>query len=162
MIKIVFFDIDGVLTSGHVWVDEFGHELKKYQLTEIDAINDIKQSGRRIVAITGEETPIVDVFEKRVKWDLFIKGSKNKAEEVRKIIDDYGISREEACYIGDGKYDISAIEYVGLGVCPSNAINEAKNVADIVLKGSGGENCISELYSVLRKMDESKEVRYDR
>lgn len=149
-IRCVFFDVDGVLTDGNVYVDEYGREIKSFRLTELDALNDIKSICNMIVAITGENTPIIDVFEKRIDWDILVRGCKNKCDEVQRICSEYGLSREEICYIGDGKYDSAAIQYAGLGVCPSNAIQEIKAVADVVLTGKGGENCIYELYQLLK------------
>lgn len=64
MIKIVCLDIDGVLTDGLVHVDQHGNEFKSIKLTELDALNDIKRLGYKLAAITGEDTPIVEVFQK--------------------------------------------------------------------------------------------------
>ena len=151
-IRIVIFDIDGVLTNGMIYVNENGQEVKAFRLTELDALNEIKRDGFRIIAITGEKTRIVDFFENRIEWDLFIKGCKEKDKEIEKICKRFCVSKEQICYIGDGIYDISAIESVGLGVCPSNAIQEVKEIADVVLKGSGGDGCINELHRFLAKM----------
>ena len=149
-IDMVVFDIDGVLTNGTVSINEDGEEFKSYRLTEIDSLNEIKKDGFLVGAITGEDTPIVDIFEKVISWDVFIRGCKDKANELRRIIKSFGIEREQLCYIGDGKYDVPAIQYAGLGVCPGNAIREAKDAADIVLEGKGGESCIYELYRLLK------------
>lgn len=149
-IKLVFFDIDGVLTDGNVYVDASGNEIKRFRLTEIDALNEIEQLGIMIAAITGENSRIVDVFEKKANWISFSKGCKNKLKELKKIAKQHNMKKEEICYIGDGKYDVLPIKYAGIGVCPSNAIQEVKDVADIVLKGVGGESCIDELYSILK------------
>ncbi len=148
-IKMVIFDIDGVLTDGNVYVDETGKESKIYSLTEIDALNDIKRTGFLIGAITGEETAIVDVFEKRIGWDAFIRGCKNKKQAIEDICSIWGLESKQICYIGDGKYDVEAISYAGIGVCPQNAVNKAKEAADVVLSGRGGESCINELYELL-------------
>ena len=150
-IKLVVFDIDGVLTDGNIYVDSTGKETKRFRLTEIDALNDIERSGIRIAAITGEDTSIVDVFERKANWSYFTRGCKDKLSELKRIITDLGIDHEEVCYIGDGKYDVEAIRYAGLGVCPANAIQEVKDVADIVLESIGGKSCIYELYKRLEE-----------
>ena len=156
-IKLVVFDIDGVLTDGNIYVDSTGKETKRFRLTEIDALNDIERSGILIAAITGEDTSIVDVFERKANWSHFVRGCKDKISELKRIITDFGIDREEVCYIGDGKYDVESIKYAGLGVCPANAIQEVKDIADIVLAGFGGESCIYELYQMLRNKNMEQE-----
>lgn len=149
-ISAIVFDVDGVLTDGSICVDQSGNEFKTYQITEIDALHAIKRMGYRIAAITGESTPIVDVFRSRVPWDQFISGCKDKKSAIKKLEVEFRISREEICYIGDGKYDIPAIQYAGVGICPQNAIPEVKQISDIILKESGGRHCVTEVYGLLK------------
>lgn len=152
MRKFVIFDIDGILTDGTVNIDESGLEHKAYNLTEIDALNTLKCDGYTIVAITGEDKPIVDAFQKLVPWDAFLRGCKDKVAGIKQLEKQFSVAASEICYIGDGKYDVSAIRYAGLGIAPANAIAEAKEAADIVLNGLGGKNCINELRKLLLRL----------
>ena len=152
MIRFLIFDIDGVLTDGSVNIDESGHERKSYNLTEIDALNDLRRDGYKIAAITGEDKPIVDAFQKLVAWDAFLRGCKDKVAGIKQLEMQFAIRASNICYIGDGKYDVPAIRYAGLGVAPANAIMDAKQAADIVLDGFGGKNCINELRILLQKL----------
>lgn len=151
MIELVVFDIDGVLTDGKVYVDHLGNESKAFRLTEIDALNEIKELGFKIAAITGESTPIVSVFEKKVMWDRFYKGCKDKVSAIKEMENLWRLQPDNICYIGDGKYDLDPIKYVGMGVCPGNAIPVVKSVAHIVLSQNGGEGCVNELLNHLQR-----------
>ncbi len=154
MPKLLIFDIDGVLTDGSILVDETGREQKTYNLTEIDTLGTLRQSGYLLAAITGESTPIVDVFKKKILWDAFLCGYKEKVAGIKEFETQFNVSPTEICYIGDGKYDVPAIQYAGLGVAPANAIPEAKRAADIVLTGRGGKDCIQCLKEVLDRLRE--------
>ena len=151
IIRLIVFDIDGVLTDGNVYVDQNGNEIKRYRLTEIDALNSIVDMGVLVAAITGEDTPIVKLFENKIDWAFFSKGCKNKSEELKRIADQLQCDIRNVCYIGDGKYDREAIINAGLGVCPANAIQEVKEIADVVLSGRGGESCVYELYQMIKE-----------
>ena len=151
MIKLVVFDIDGVITDGTVIIDSDGNEQKQINLKDIDAIYELHRRGYQLAAITGENTKIVNYFEKRFPWKYFYRGDKRKNETLWQIEQETGISREQICYIGDGKYDIEPLAYVGLGVCPADAIDKAKNVADIILQNDGGRGCIWELISIVER-----------
>ena len=59
MIRLVVFDIDGVITDGTVIVDVNGTEQKKINLKDVDAIFELHREGFRLAAITGEKTEIV-------------------------------------------------------------------------------------------------------
>lgn len=154
MIELIVFDIDGVITDGSVIIDSNGHEQKQINLKDIDAIFELHRRGFKLAAITGEDTEIVDYFEKRFPWEYFYRGNKTKKETMKLIEAGTGISREKICYIGDGKYDIEPLTYAGLGLCPANAIDKAKNAADIILQNDGGKGCIWEIISILEKYND--------
>lgn len=154
MIELIVFDIDGVITDGSVIIDSNGHEQKQINLKDIDAIFELHRRGFKLAAITGEDTEIVDYFEKRFPWKYFYRGNKTKKETMKQIEVGTGISRENICYVGDGKYDIEPLTYAGLGLCPANAIDKVKNAADIILQNDGGKGCIWEIISILEKYND--------
>lgn len=156
MIKLIVFDIDGVITDGSVIIDSDGKEQKQINLKDIDAIFELHRRGYQLAAITGEDTEIVNYFEKRFPWKYFYRGNKTKKETMQLIERGTGVSRENICYIGDGKYDVEPLTYAGLGVCPANAIDKAKSAADIILQNDGGKGCIWELISVLEKYNDEQ------
>lgn len=154
MIELIVFDIDGVITDGSVIINSDGYEQKQINLKDIDAIFELSRKGYKLAAITGEDTDIVKYFEKRFPWEYFYRGNKTKKETMQQIEQSTGISRKNICYVGDGKYDIEPLTYAGLGICPANAIDKAKNAANIILQNDGGKGCIWELISVLEKYND--------
>lgn len=154
MIELIVFDIDGVITNGTVIIDSKGVEQKQINLKDIDAIFELHRRGYKLAAITGEDTEIVDYFEKRFPWEYFYRGNKTKKETMQLIERGTGVCRENICYIGDGKYDVEPLMYAGLGLCPANAIDKAKNAADIILQNDGGNGCIWEMISILEKYND--------
>lgn len=154
MVELIVFDIDGVITDGSVIIDSEGKEQKQVNLKDIDAIFELHRRGFKLAAITGEDTEIVNYFEKRFPWEFFYRGSKTKKETMQLIEKGTGIGRENICYIGDGKYDVEPLMYAGLGLCPANAIDKAKNAADIILQNDGGKGCIWEMVSILEKYND--------
>lgn len=148
-IELIVFDIDGVITDGTIIVDVSGAEMKKLNLKDVDAIFELHKRGYKIAAITGEDTPIVDYFEKRFPWEYFYSGSKTKKDAMLQIEESTSISAEHICYVGDGKYDVEPLRHAGLAVCPANAIDKAKIEADMILQNDGGAGCLWELISIL-------------
>lgn len=154
MIELIVFDIDGVITDGSVIIDSKGHEQKQINLKDIDAIFELHRRGYKLAAITGEDTEIVDYFEKRFPWEYFYRGNKTKKETMQQIEAGTGISREHICYVGDGKYDIEPLTYAGLGLCPANAIDKARGAADVILQNDGGKGCLWEILSILEQYND--------
>lgn len=156
MIKLLVFDIDGVITDGSIIVNESGIEQKKINLKDIDAIFELKSREFTIAAITGENSPIVKYFENRFPWDYFYYGKKNKIEIINEIRESCKLDLSEICYVGDGKYDVEPLKHVGLGICPNDAIDRAKNSADIILQNNCGHGCLWELISILEDYNNDK------
>ncbi len=151
MIRLLIFDIDGVLTDGTLIIDVHGNEQKKINLKDIDAIFELKKRGFLLAAITGEDSDIVAYFRKRFPWDYFYSGEKNKLESIHQLEKDIQITSSEICYIGDGKYDVEPLAYAGIGICPADAIDRAKQAADIILQNGGGQGCLWELLQILEQ-----------
>jgi YrbI family 3-deoxy-D-manno-octulosonate 8-phosphate phosphatase len=155
MIKLVLIDIDGVLTDGKITVDSIGNEYKTINIRDIDAVFEMKRQKLQVGLITGEATPITLIYKERFKPDFFYAGCKNKPEALREILSQTGLSAEQACYVGDGKYDIPMMKLVKISACPSDAISEVKALAGIHLSTRGGDGCVWELLEWINKNRET-------
>ena len=147
-IRMLVFDIDGVITDGKRYISESG-ETKTVSLKDLDAFGMLRDAGYRIGCISGEDTPFSRSLAQTPTLDYARIGCKRKMDAIGEIGERFGIRPEQISYIGDGKYDIPVLEAVGLGLCPADAIEEVKRAADIVLRRKGGEGCIAECYTLL-------------
>ena len=150
MIRLVVFDIDGVLTDGSILVDSQGKEQKRINIKDIDAIYELHRRDYLLAAITGEQTEIVDYFRNRFPWDRFITGCKKKLAAVKDMCQELAVSLEQTAYVGDGKYDLEVLPLVGMSICPADAILEARLTCDVVLHRNGGDGCVWELLPILK------------
>ncbi len=154
MIELVVLDIDGVITDGTITVDAVGNEFKQINLKDVDALFELHRRGWKLAAVTGEDTDIVGYFQKRFPWDHFYRGSKAKKDTLCQLEQELGIPAEHMCYVGDGKYDVETLAYAGLGICPADAIDCARDAADIILQNGGGKGCLWELVSILERYND--------
>lgn len=148
--RLIVFDIDGVITDGTVQIDEFGHEYKRFYLNDIDALNLLSREGYILAAITGEDGPIADFISRKVPWKHFILGCKMKLEAFKTILKLEDCQLDESAYIGDGVYDVPVLKYVPKSICPANAVPAAKEAARIHLHCLGGHGCVVELYEMIK------------
>jgi YrbI family 3-deoxy-D-manno-octulosonate 8-phosphate phosphatase len=151
MIKLVILDIDGVITDGKVQIDGKGRESKQIDFKDIDAIFELKRKKYKLAIITGENTSINKYFIRRFKPDFFYCSCKDKVSAIKEIQNKAGYLRDEVCFVGDSNHDIHAVKYAGLGVCPNNAAENVKKIANVVLDSNGGDGCIVKLVSLLEK-----------
>ena len=146
--KAVVFDIDGVITDGKKYLCG-QEETKSVALKDLDAIHMLKEEGYIVGAITGESTTFAQRLKEELQLNFFVLGCKQKWDELQEIIKNYNISKSEVCYIGDGKYDMDALQHAGVSVCPADAIYEVREISKYVLTTPGGKGCIAEVYTML-------------
>lgn len=156
MIKCIIFDIDGVITDGKISVDANGIERKNVNLKDIDSIYLLKEKYP-IVAITGENSEKSKYFKEKIPWNMFFADKKNKLEVIKEIENELTIDRDEICYVGDGKYDIDALNYVGLSICPKDAIEKAKEASKYILSKNAGDGGLEEILKYIQIYDNKNE-----
>ena len=157
-IKALLFDIDGVITDGKIYAGENVGEMKSISLKDIDALSLLKEAGYKLGCITGEDTYFSRQFMQIPLLDYIKIGCKQKECALREAEEKLQITADEICYVGDGKYDIPILREVGFSVCPCDAIEEVKKIADFVLNRKGGDGCISEIYALLKRLKDQTEV----
>ena len=91
MIRVLALDIDGVLTNGEVRFDEDGRESKALFFRDIDAVFAAKREGLRIVLVTGESSPLVDVIARRLDVTDVYRDAKDKEAALRAVAHDLGV-----------------------------------------------------------------------
>lgn len=158
---MIVFDIDGVITDGKQYIGKNG-ETKSLSYKDMDAIRQLRESGYIVGCISGEDTEFSQRFVEMMHLDLVKLGCKEKNAALGEMAGQYNVPCEDICYVGDGKYDLSALKLAGLAVCPSDAIDEVRQIADIVLTRKGGDGCLAEVYTLLSGMAQRKTEEKER
>jgi len=143
-IKVIFMDVDGVLTDGKINVDATGKELFKSFCSQ-DTVGIIKaqKAGLHVVWISAKES---DITRKRAE-SLGIKTvyiSTEKGKKVEVFCAESGIAMTDACFIGDDDADIEAMRLVGCPIAVANAVHDVKKAALYITSRSGGYGAVRE------------------
>ena len=145
-IKLVIFDIDGVMTDAGMYYTEAGDEFKKFNAKDGLAIRRLNRRGMKTGIIShGINKKLI---ERRAEL-LFIENVEvsmvPKMETLNKWCAALQISPANVCYIGDDINDDEIIKAVGFSACPADAVDAVKNIVHVVLSKKGGEGCVREL-----------------
>jgi len=150
-IRLVVLDIDGVVTDGTTSVVREGGD-KRISFHDLDAVTALRHQGVQVALVTGEEDEIVDKIAERLGVGTVVRGAKDKVKALGTLAARLGVGLEEMCYVGDSDRDAPALQCVGLGLAPANALPAAKAAADRVLAASGGGGAIAEAARLLTEM----------
>ena len=143
-IKLVAFDVDGVLTDGSLTFDKDGNELKTFNAKDGQGIVNLNKAGIITAIITARESGAVKYRAENLKITELHQGSKNKIATLEEIMQKYGITFDEIAYMGDDLPDICIVEKVKLKGCPFDAVDEVKSIANFVSAKNGGRGAVRE------------------
>ena len=144
-VKLLAFDVDGVLTDSGMYYSEKGEELKKFNTRDGKGIEIVRGLGIKTAIITSEETRFAASRAKKLKIDHTLLGVKDKPKAIAQLAKIENINTDEIGYIGDDVNDHEALKLVGFSACPNDAMQENKTVVDYVCKKDGGKGCVREV-----------------
>ncbi len=148
-IKLLFLDVDGVLTDGGIWVDGEGRESVRFDVQDGKGIVRAQEKGLIVAFVTAKQLQAT----KRRADTLGVKdvwlGVKDKAEVFETLRQRYGLSSEEMAAVGDDLQDLPAMERAGLAVAVANARPQVKAVAHYITRARGGQGAIRELVELI-------------
>ena len=149
-IKVVLFDVDGVLTDGRIWVfpapvaDGKGGfesrmvEFKGYNAHDGTAFSLLKIAGIKSGIITKRISETVAMRARDLKLEFVYQGQSYKMKPIREIMALEGITLDEIAYVGDDVIDLPAMREVGFAVAVANARERVKAEAHYITPNSGG------------------------
>ncbi len=152
-IRLVCFDVDGVLTDGGIILGDSGGtrvELKRYDIQDGLGVFLLRQAGLRTAIITGRESQSVALRAEELQVDEVIQDRQaRKVPALTALIERLGLRWEEVAFVGDDLPDLGVLRRVGLPVCVGNATPEVRRVATLHLTRHGGAGAVREFVECL-------------
>jgi len=149
-IKIVLFDVDGVLTDGTIWIipvpvaSPNGSiatrmiEAKGYSAHDGAGVTLARLGGMKLGVITKRISETVALRARDLKLEFVYQGEAFKMRPVREIMEKEGVSLDEIAYLGDDVIDLPVMRECGFAVAVANARAQVKAEAHYVTPNSGG------------------------
>lgn len=150
-IKLMVFDVDGVMTDASLVFDEKGIEYKVFNCHDGQGIELLHKAGLIPAIITKRHNGTIEHRAKVLGITELHMGQKDKIAAMDEIIKKYGFSYDEVSYMGDDLPDICVLEKVGLPCCPANAVDEVKEISQFISEKSGGKGAVRELCEFVLK-----------
>ena len=165
-IKLILFDVDGVLTDGKIWIfpapagvqqtveghlsekeDQGGFgfagqamiEAKGFNAHDGTAISLARLAGIRTGLITKRISETVALRARDLKLDFVHQGIQDKRTCFEGILKEAGLKANEVCFVGDDVIDLPVMRHCGFAVAVANAREEVKREAHYVTKHCGGD-----------------------
>jgi 3-deoxy-D-manno-octulosonate 8-phosphate phosphatase (KDO 8-P phosphatase) len=148
-IKLMVFDVDGVLTDGTLVYGANGEEVKHFNVKDGVGLKLLQTYGVEVAIISAKDSK---PLAKRIS-DLGIShaytGCKDKLAALSELMGKLDVTFDEVAYCGDDVIDLKVMQKAGLSIAPSDAYFMVKEYAHYVTQVSGGKGVAREVADVI-------------
>jgi len=120
-VRLVIFDVDGVLTDGSLFLGDDGQEYKAFHSRDGHGMTMLRQSGVTLAIITGRRSEVVRIRMESLGIAHVYQGYRDKLPAYRDIKETLGLDDEAVAYVGDDVVDLPVMRQVGLAIAVADA-----------------------------------------
>ena len=147
-IGLVCLDVDGTLTDGRLYFDSAGNEMKSFNVHDGQGLTQLRRFGFQVALITARPSLVAQKRGADLGLDTHI-GVLDKLACMDQLLARHGLSRTQACFVGDDLPDLDCLRVAGLSVAPANAHPWIAEVVHWRTHARAGEGAVRELCDVL-------------
>ncbi|MCO5142810.1 MAG: HAD hydrolase family protein [Oligoflexia bacterium] len=148
-IKVVIFDIDGVLTDGRIFYSDKIGWGAFYSVLDGYGIRQLQKNGIEVCFISGGAFESHKERAKTLKIRHAYFGNEDKVGAFETILKDLSVSEKECAYMGDELFDMPILERVGFAATVMHAPSKVKKLCHYVAKRPGGNGAARELCDLI-------------
>lgn len=148
-VKLMIFDIDGVLTDGGLRYGPEGELIKTFNVLDGHGIKLLQQSGVKTAIISARQSAIVARRAADLDIGVLLQGVHDKRSAFERTAADIGVSHQECGFMGDDVIDLPVMIRVGFAVSVPNGHPEVTRRAHYVAKACGGQGAVREVCDLI-------------
>lgn len=150
-VKLIAFDLDGVLTNGKLLIMPDGEWIREMDIKDGYALQHAVKAGLHIAVITGSSSQAVGQRLKKLGINHFFEHTTSKAEVLSSLIKTFALQHDEVLFMGDDIPDLDAFNVAGIKTCPADAVQEVIAKADYISPCTGGNGCARDVIEKVMK-----------
>jgi 3-deoxy-D-manno-octulosonate 8-phosphate phosphatase (KDO 8-P phosphatase) len=150
-IKLLVFDVDGVMTDGGLYYGPQGEAMKRFDVKDGHALVLARLTGLPAAILTARSSQIVEVRAAELKLAKVMQGKKDKAPALIEMCTELQLQPADCAYMGDDVNDLAPMKLAGLSACPADASPEVKAAVHFVAPSNGGRGAVRDLTELVLK-----------
>ena len=148
-IRLILFDVDGVLTDGKILLHPDGTESKQFDIKDGTGIVLAQRAGLTVGFLSARTSAPTAQRAAQLGVTLVHQGVSSKLETYEQIVDTLMLADEQVAYMGDDVVDLPVLLRVGLSTAPADAVEDVRSRVHWVSRASGGDGAARELIEVI-------------
>ncbi len=148
-VRLMGFDVDGVLTDGRLYFSAEGDSIKAFHSRDGLGMAILGKAGIRLAIITGRKSALVERRAENLGIDLVFQGVEDKRAVMAELLAREGLSFAEAGYMGDDVVDLSVMRACGFAATVPDAHPLVTRLAHYVTRQPAGMGAAREICELI-------------
>lgn len=148
-IRLLILDVDGVLTSGQLFIGSNGETIKAFNTLDGHGIKMLQQTGVETAIITARSDAAVAARVGQLGIRYYFKGVHDKKTAYAQLREQAGVAECECAFVGDDVIDLPVLVRCGLPVSVANAHDFVKQHTLLTTQKPGGFGAVREVCDLL-------------
>jgi 3-deoxy-D-manno-octulosonate 8-phosphate phosphatase (KDO 8-P phosphatase) len=148
-IRVLFLDVDGVLTDGGLYFGADGETTKRFNTLDGHGLKLLQKAGITPAVVTGRDSPALRVRLQALGIEHARFGTEDKQPAAHDILQTLGLGWAQSAAIGDDWPDLPMMLRCAFSAAPVNAHIEVLGRAQYVTKAAGGHGAVREVCDLL-------------
>lgn len=148
-IRLLLFDVDGVLTDGKIILHPDGAESKRFDIKDGTGIVWAHRAGLVTGVLSARQSAATAQRAAQLAIRIVHQSAQTKLDTYEQILRDHQFADAEVAYMGDDLLDLPVLARVGLSTAPADAADEVRRRVHWVSRARGGDGAVRELVELV-------------
>lgn len=148
-VRLVMFDVDGVLTDGSVTYGPNGEEYKTFNIRDGQGIKSLLDSDIEVAILSARDAPALMTRAGELGIRHVRTGEPDKDRVLHSLLEECSLKEDQCCSVGDDLVDISVMLQCLLGIAVADAHHTVRHIAQWVTPSQGGRGAAREVCDVI-------------
>ena len=159
LIRLIAFDVDGVMTDGGLYFSDSGEEFKRFNSLDGHGLKMLRASGVEVAIITGRTSRCVEARAQNLGITHVFQGVENKLEAMLELLNKLKLSRDAAAYMGDDVVDLMVMRHVGLAISVPQSPLLVRKHSHYVTEREGGHGAVREACELIMSAQDTLDAQ---
>lgn len=150
-VRMIVFDVDGVLTDGSLFFGDDGQEYKAFNSRDGHGIKMLRASGVEPGIITGRTSQVVLHRARNLGITHLYQGADDKLQAFENLLASVGLAPDQIAYMGDDVVDLPVLRRCGLAISVPDAPDEVKARSHYVTRANAGRGAAREVCELIMR-----------
>ncbi len=144
-VRLMIFDVDGVLTDGRLYLTDSGEEMKSFHTLDGHGLKMLREAGVEIALLTARTSKVVARRAAELGIEHVLQGAADKRAGFAALLSRCGLDAGDAGYIGDDLVDLPVLIRCGFAASVPHAPAAVRSRVHYLTRASGGQGAVREL-----------------